>query len=47
MLLMHYYDKAYESGRLKQAVQPKTIQLPITERSTYAEIIVAKEKLLS
>ncbi len=46
-LLMHYYDKAYEQGRLKQAVQPKTIQLPITEQSTPADIIAAKEKLLS
>jgi tRNA 2-selenouridine synthase len=46
-LLMHYYDKAYEQGRLKQAVQPKTIQLPITENSTPADIIAAKEILLS
>jgi tRNA 2-selenouridine synthase len=46
-LLMHYYDKAYESGRLKQAVQPKTIQLSITENSTSADIIAAKEILLS
>lgn len=46
-LLMHYYDKAYESGRLKQAVQPKTIQLPITENSKPADIIAAKEILLS
>ena len=46
-LLMHYYDKAYEQGRLKQAVQPKTIQLTITEHSTSADIIAAKEILLS
>jgi tRNA 2-selenouridine synthase len=46
-LLMHYYDKAYEQGRLKQAVQPKTIQLTITEQSTTADIIAAKEILLS
>ena len=46
-LLMHYYDKAYEQGRLKQAVQPKTIQFPITENTTHADIIAAKEILLS
>jgi tRNA 2-selenouridine synthase len=46
-LLMHYYDKAYEQGRLKQAVQPKTIQVPITEDTRPADIIAAKEILLS
>jgi tRNA 2-selenouridine synthase len=46
-LLMHYYDKAYEQGRLKQAVQPKTIQVQITENTTHADIIAAKEILLS
>jgi tRNA 2-selenouridine synthase len=46
-LLMHYYDKAYEQGRLKQAVQPKTIQIQITENTTHIDIIAAKEILLS
>lgn len=46
-LLMHYYDKAYEDGRKKLAIQPKTIHLPWLAKTSLNELIEAKEKLFS
>ena len=46
-LLMHYYDKAYDLGRVKLFFQPKFINVPLDESLGLHEIIAAKEKLLS
>ena len=46
-LLMHYYDKAYDQGRIKLSFQPKFINVPLEETLGLHEIIAAKEKLLS
>jgi tRNA 2-selenouridine synthase len=46
-LLMQYYDKAYDLGRIKLSFQPKFVNVPIDESLGLQEIIAAKEKLLS
>jgi len=46
-LLMHYYDKAYDQGRIKLSFQPKFINVPLEETLGLHLILAAKEKLLS
>jgi tRNA 2-selenouridine synthase len=46
-LLMQYYDKAYDLGRMKLSFQPKFVNVPLDESLGLNEIIAAKEKLLS
>ena len=46
-LLMQYYDKAYDLGRIKLSFQPKYVNVPLDESLGIHQIIAAKEKLLS
>lgn len=46
-LLMHYYDKAYDLGRIKLSFQPRFLNVPLDESLGLHQIIAAKEKLLS
>lgn len=46
-LLMQYYDKAYDLGRIKLSFQPNFVNVPLDESLGLHEIIAAKEKLLS